>query len=95
MSYNTLRNKEELLSHYVESAIDKIRKKISVTYQDAELIGHCIAHTYFEIEGDADILVSKFDLDEVELSALTKDEKFFMQKYEEKVQENYLAYYGE
>lgn len=78
-----------------EMAIIKIQSKINVTYQDAILLGSCIAHAYFEIEGDAMILANKFDLEEFELAALTKDKEFFHKKYEEMCRDRYLSAYAE
>jgi len=85
----------ERFDEVTEIAIIKIQSKIKVTYQDAILIGSCIAHAYFEIEGDAMTLANRFDLQEYELAALTKDKSFFHKKYDECVRDNFLAYAGE
>lgn len=80
---------------HLEMAIIKIQSKINVTYEDAVLLGSCIAHAYFEIEGDAVILANNFDLEEYEIAALTKDKTFFDKKYNEFCEDKFLAYYGE
>lgn len=85
---------EDQFEEATEVAIIKIQSKINVTYDDAILLGSCIAHAYFEIEGDAMILANKFDLDDYELAALTKDKKFFEKTYNGFCEDKYVTYYG-
>jgi hypothetical protein len=66
-----------------EMAIIKIQQGINVAYDDAILLGNCIAHAYFEIEGDAMILANKFDLTIPELAALTGNKGFYQKESEE------------
>ena len=79
----------------LELAVIKIQAQVKVRYDDALMLGKCIAYAYFEIEGDAAILAEKFNLSEVDLAALTRDTEFYNKKVEEDLENRFLAYYGE
>jgi hypothetical protein len=69
-----------------EMAVIKIQQFVKVDYKEASLLGSCIAHAYFEVEGDAVELANKFDLRQYELAALTKNKNLYQKKcadYEE------------
>lgn len=82
---------DEKFDEYFEIAIIKIQSKINVHYDDAVLLGNCIAHAYFDIEGDAMILANRFDLYEHELAALTGNKEFFYKKYNEFIVHRFVS----
>ena len=85
----------EKFDETLEWAVIKIQQKIDVRYDEALLLGHCIAHTYFEIKGDAALLAERFNLSEVELAALTRDKDFYHKINEQDSEHRYIMAFGE
>jgi hypothetical protein len=75
----------ELQEYYKELAIEKIKTNVSENIPDhlAWLLGHCIAHTHFDVEGCGSIVADKCQLCDLELAALLDDDEIFKKKYQE------------